>query len=593
MSLSTGSADVRVGIVDGPFDWNHRHLTSPTIEHLVNGTLRCDPNQQGLGLHHGTAMAGILFGRRESGAPGICPTCSYVLYPVFCDPDSTDPARHRQVNVTDLAQAIVSTVDAGARLVNLSLGVVDTSLVDYRELSRACEHARRKGALLICATGNQGHLGSVPLTRHPWPVPVVACDRLGRPLASANLSPAIGARGVMAPGDSILTTVPGQEMNHVSGTSAATALVTGALALLWSLHPQLDAEQLRSVILKSSARPKRCLVPPLLDMAAARRLVQQVTSRSKEISMYAADVFPPRAGTATPRASSARAQVAAQAESCPTCAAGGAGGTGGTQEPPSYIYSIGTVNMRFPSPGIEKEFAQAAASLGGSASLTDRQLVHQTLVEHRYLANEVCWAYSIENTDTYLLLPRDAQTLDKFIAAVHPSSQGQGQGIDIDVIIGQRGPLAQPEMCNGLVVPLVLVDQMYSFNQADLISAIAKPAHSKASDDNFRRNADELFQRILQMADNVGSSDEHRALNYLSVRYQRIYECASEMQHRDFSLSAVEVIPSRLTGARRLVDVILKFTNRKTDVDEKFYVRVDVTEKFPFVDRKLSPFYDR
>jgi len=42
-----------------------------------------------------------------------------------------------------------------------------------------------------------------------------------------------------------------------------------------------------------------------------------------------------------------------------------------------------------------------------------------------------------------------------------------------------------------------------------------------------------------------------------------------------------------------VVDVIFTYTNRNTDVDERFFVRVDVTEEFPFMVTKLSPYYDR
>ena len=40
------------------------------------------------------------------------------------------------------------------------------------------------------------------------------------------------------------------------------------------------------------------------------------------------------------------------------------------------------------------------------------------------------------------------------------------------------------------------------------------------------------------------------------------------------------------------MDVIFSFTNRQTDVIEKFFTRVDVTEKFPFLVTKMSPYYD-
>ena len=51
--------------------------------------------------------------------------------------------------------------------------------------------------------------------------------------------------------------------------------------------------------------------------------------------------------------------------------------------------------------------------------------------------------------------------------------------------------------------------------------------------------------------------------------------------------------PSRLSGVRKVADVIFAYTNRQTDVVEKYFVRVDVTEEFPFLVTKLSPYYTR
>ena len=65
------------------------------------------------------------------------------------------------------------------------------------------------------------------------------------------------------------------------------------------------------------------------------------------------------------------------------------------------------------------------------------------------------------------------------------------------------------------------------------------------------------------------------------------------MSARDFSLAAVSARPSPLSGTRNIIDVIFAFTNRNTDFTEKFSVRVDVTEEFPFLVTKLSPYYER
>ena len=59
------------------------------------------------------------------------------------------------------------------------------------------------------------------------------------------------------------------------------------------------------------------------------------------------------------------------------------------------------------------------------------------------------------------------------------------------------------------------------------------------------------------------------------------------------SLSAVEVRPSRLSGARSIVDVIFVYTHRQTDVTTKYFCRVDITEEFPFLVTRLTEFFDR
>lgn len=162
---------------------------------------------------------------------------------------------------------------------------------------------------------------------------------------------------------------------------------------------------------------------------------------------------------------------------------------------------------------------------------------------------------------------------------------------DVDIVIGIRGPIAPPELCNGLMVPIVVFNQMYSFDVDSLIKSIPRP--EKIPEEEFTKAAEELLMRIMQMADNAGATDEHRALNYLVARYPTMYAEAAEEFARDFSLTAVEVRLSPLSSTRRIVEVTFSYTNRNTDFTEKFFVRVDVTDEFPFLITKLSPYYDR
>jgi hypothetical protein len=97
----------------------------------------------------------------------------------------------------------------------------------------------------------------------------------------------------------------------------------------------------------------------------------------------------------------------------------------------------------------------------------------------------------------------------------------------------------------------------------------------------------------MQMTDNAGATDEHRALNYLAMRYPAIYAKTAEQFASDCSLTGVDVRPSPLSSTRNIVDVIFSYTNRNTDFTEKFFMRCDMTGEFPFLVTKLSPYYDR
>jgi hypothetical protein len=271
---------------------------------------------------------------------------------------------------------------------------------------------------------------------------------------------------------------------------------------------------------------------------------------------------------------------------CPACNT--AQGAGAEAALPQFIYAMGRVEARFPTASVEKEFAQAIGR-AVTEGLTDNQTFRDVLSkrENRYLLRQLCWVFRIEGIETYILVPRDPSDFDLLLESLRATPNPT----DIDIAIGFKGPIAPATVCNGLMVPIVVFDQIYSFDRGLLIKSIPKP--EKASEKAFRAAAEQLLDRILQLADNAGATDEHRALNYLVVRYPAIYTTAADAFARDASLTGVEVRPSPLSGTRKIVEVIFSFTNRNTDVIEKFFARVDVTEEFPFLVTKISPYYDR
>jgi hypothetical protein len=269
---------------------------------------------------------------------------------------------------------------------------------------------------------------------------------------------------------------------------------------------------------------------------------------------------------------------------CPTC---GGAGMEGAAIISSYIYALGQIETRFPRPSVEKEVAQATGR-AETAGQTDQQAFYQVLSrpENRYLARQLCWILTIQGLETYILRPRDPADLDLLIGSVQPQPSPW-----ISTVIGIRGTVAPPELCNGLMIPIVIFDQIYTFSRDALIAAIPPPEGIPAHE--FAQAARELFDRIMQMTDNAGNEDQHRALNYLAVRYPNIYAHVAAAFAASSSLTGVEVRPSPLSGTRNIVEVIFSCTNRNTDFTEKSFVRVDVTEEFPFLVTKLSPYYDR
>jgi hypothetical protein len=276
-------------------------------------------------------------------------------------------------------------------------------------------------------------------------------------------------------------------------------------------------------------------------------------------------------------------------QACGTCgSAPAANGNNNAATTPNYVYAIGRIDARFPRPSVEKEFAQATGR-ADTAGLSDRQALQRVLSQrqNRYLTRQLCWVMTIEGLDTYILVPRDPADVDLLVEALRATPSP----MDLDCVIGVQGPIAPLTMCNGLMVPILVFDQIYSFDRDSLIKAIPKPEKTTAKE--FAPAAEELFDRMMQMTDNAGATDEHRALNYLALRYQAIYANAADAFARNASLTGVDVQPSSLSSTSNIVDVVFTYTNRNTDVDEQFFVRVDVTEEFPFLVTKLGPWYSR
>lgn len=268
LAMTSGRPEIAIGLIDGPVAWDHPDLVSTNIRELSGAAGACT-RPDSTACAHGTFIAGVLHARRGSGSPAICPGCTLLVRPVFTDGAAGTPAEMPIASPKELAAAIVEIVEAGARLINLSVALAEPSSKFEPELQNALDHAAHRGVIVVAAAGNQGTLGSSAITRHPWVIPVVACDRNGRLVGSSNLGLSIGRQGLAAPGDTITSLRPDGGTTTLSGTSVAVPFVTGAIALLWSIFPSAAASWIRHAVGEGARSPRRSVAPPLLDAAAA------------------------------------------------------------------------------------------------------------------------------------------------------------------------------------------------------------------------------------------------------------------------------------------------------------------------------------
>lgn len=179
----------------------------------------------------------------------------------------------------ELAAAIQDCLDAGVRVINLSLALAHPSTKGDQALEESLNQCARRGVLVVVAAGNQGTLGSSAITRHPWVIPVVACDLQGRPLNESNFGSSIGRCGLSAPGAGITSLGAAGQALTLGGTSVAVPFVTGAIALLWSEFPTANAAQIKLAITRAYQPRRASVVPPLLDAASAYKILLSASIR--------------------------------------------------------------------------------------------------------------------------------------------------------------------------------------------------------------------------------------------------------------------------------------------------------------------------
>ena len=283
MKLSSGRTATTIGLIDGPVVTDHDDLSSANIREIPGRLNGSCARATSIACMHGTFIAGILSARRGSTAPAICPACTLLVRSIFTE-TPTGNSVIPSATPAELANAIVDCVEAGAHVINLSAAIAQPSSKGAQTLEDALDYSAKRGVAVVAAAGNEGTIGSSTITRHPWVIPVVASDLLGRPIGYSNFSNSIGRRGLRAPGIGITSLGANRQAFSLVGTSVAAPFVTGTIALLQSIFPTATATAVKAALLSRRTSRRLTIVPSLLDAWTAYQQLANTRNYSRQIT---------------------------------------------------------------------------------------------------------------------------------------------------------------------------------------------------------------------------------------------------------------------------------------------------------------------
>ena len=230
---------VRVAVIDTGIDTRHPDLAGRIRESrnfIDRDDTRFDRDR------HGTEVAGLIAataGNRE-GIVGIAPEVEIIALKACWQ---LEPASDAAVcNSFTLAQGIAAAIDARAHVINLSVAGPDDPI-----LEQLVSAADRSGIVVVGAVASPAGAHAAAASGFPASAPRVIAVDVARPRS-------IPSKEIYAPGDDIFTLAPAGEYGFASGSSLATAQVSGVVALLLSRQHRLSSDEVRSLLSGATER---------------------------------------------------------------------------------------------------------------------------------------------------------------------------------------------------------------------------------------------------------------------------------------------------------------------------------------------------
>ncbi len=227
-------AGVTVGLIDTGVDANHQDLAGAVLPGLdLLPDKHGDGTGRGDGIGHGTEMAGIIVGHghgdgHSDGILGMAPKARILPVRVITN---------FFIGSDYISKAIDYAVAHHVGVINMSFsGSDDTPISD------AIKRAQAADIVLVAGSGNRNQASSGPFPgAYPEVLSVGAVDQAGKIWSNSITGPQVD---IVAPGVNIASTgINSSGYNLTDGTSDATAVVSGAAALIRAKYPTLSAAE--------------------------------------------------------------------------------------------------------------------------------------------------------------------------------------------------------------------------------------------------------------------------------------------------------------------------------------------------------------
>ena len=616
---SLGDPRICVAVLDGPVDQSHPCFNGANhtrLQTLVSGVA-----DRGSASQHGTHVASVIFGQHDSSVSGIAPNCRGLIVPVFADGREGGLAPCSQI---DLARAITQAVKQGANVINISGGQLAASAESDRLLVNAVRLCQENNVLIVAAAGNDGcNCLHVPAALESV-LAVGAMDAQKNPIGFSNWGEAYQSQGILALGENILGAIPDGGTGAKTGTSFATPIVSGIVALLLSIQLQRgekpDPHAIRDALLQSalSCNPskgsdsRRCLVGTL-NISGAHALItkgeikQMSNHKPEEITMQ-----PSQADNAIAQLqsseviefsleqpdlqSSATGVRAAEAKTStlPTAISGsvnsimvapsnkinasvtasganGDCGCGGSKQV-QLVYALGELGTDFGTQARQDSFTQAMPT---GMNLLDY------LEQNPFEAQSLIWTLNLDATPIYAIMPMGAyanvtyERLQSFL---------RDENIERVSIPGYLG--GSIKLMSGQTVPVIVpeVRGMYGWSVAALIEDLRQAFPAGPSAEDYGNKIREYLERIYYEFRNLGSTPQERALNFSATNAFQIADVMSTGTAADVGLDTITVEKSPICRPDSdCYDVKLQFFNLQDSrrAGKVYRFTVDVSDAIP------------